>query len=183
MKKVITIFALFGVLAFAAVAQATLLKVDPAAQEVMQGATFDVEIYIDNLITNCGGIAFKLNFDASAMQGGVPSDEGFLGSVLGVYQVDNTAGEATYAATQWPKTGGVSGSGLLSTITFTVDESAPLGTYDLTFSQVEFREPDSPYTLIPIDTVSGSTVTVVPEPATMCLLALGGLLLRRKKNM
>ena len=192
MKKFAMILAAAGlILGASGVAEGdTILEVDPPSQEVMQGAAFDVDVYINN-IANCRAVAFVLNFDNSAMEGTGITGGTFLqsggGTILSVNQIRNEDGEAIYGCVRMIDSG-VTGSGLLSTITFTVDASAPLGTYDLTFSGVEFMTPNYPYTEIPIDTVIDGTVTVIPEPGTVVLLVCGlaallfGAVVRRRRR-
>lgn len=115
----------------------TVVKVDPASQVVIQGTSFEVDIYVEDVVYMAGGQA-TVNFDASAMQAIGITEGDFLksgGSTLGIELIDNAAGTVTVAyVLMWPWVG-VDSSGVLATIEFEADASAS-GTFDLTLTDV-----------------------------------------------
>ena len=119
---------ILGILVFGAVgwAQPTIVKVDPATQNVLPGAAFQVGIYIDD-VTNMAADGAILHFDPSAMQA-----TGITAGVISTFPIetiDNTAGTVTVAYALMA--GSYTGSGMMATIAFTADPSAS-GTSNLT---------------------------------------------------
>ena len=123
--------------AFSASASATTVEVSPATQNVLPGAAFQVDIYIED-VTYMAGDQATLNFDPTKMHCTGITEGAFLksgGSTIGIEKINNTAGTTTFAYVLFAPWVGVDGSGVLATIAFTADPSAD-GTFDLTLTDV-----------------------------------------------
>ena len=146
-------------------AGATVVKVEPATQEVSAGEGFCVDVVIED-IKDMAADGAILHFDPNAMQATKITEGEFLmggGTTLPVEIIDNTAGTVTFAYAL--STGSVGGSGVLATIEFTAGASAE-GTFDLSLTNVELYDPN--LNLIPTDVFNG-TITIggptAPTPA------------------
>jgi hypothetical protein len=83
------------------------------------------------------------------------------------------------------------GSGMLFTFTLQIKADAPVGLTDLTWGMYDgfdnatagFDYGDMGFVDVILDSSDtiGTSINIVPEPTTMGLLALGGLMLRRKR--
>jgi len=152
-------------------AGATVVKIEPATQNVLAGEGFSVNVTIED-VTDMAADGAILHFDPGAMQA-TNITAGVINS-FPVETIDNEAGAVTFAYAK--ATGSFSGSGALATIEFTADASAE-GVFDLDLTDVELIEPD--LSAIPI-AVSNGTVTIVggptptPSPSPTELPAGGG---------
>ena len=139
------------------IAGATSVNVNPAYQEVLQGAAFQVEVNVTD-VTNMAADGAILHFDHNAMQA-----TGITAGVIDTFPIeiiDNTAGTVTFAYALM--TGGYTGSGPLATIDFTADAS---GLFDLTLTDVELLDPD----LYPIPTdVNNGMVNIGAAGPLLC---------------
>ena len=137
-STLIAVTVAFSILvAFSATASATTVEVSPATQNVLPGAAFQVDIYIED-VTYMAGDQATLNFDPTKMQCTGITEGAFLksgGGTIGIEKIDNTAGTARVAYVLMTPWVGVDGSGVLATIAFTADASAS-GTFDLTLTDV-----------------------------------------------
>ena len=136
------LFVLFGFSAASAIPPLTL-RLDPATVDMCTvGETFDVQVMIDN-VTDLGGFQFRIDYDTSIVtvaDAGDVSFGPFLGSTGRTASalpatIDNSAGTIDYGAFSFGNPAGPNGTGLLATITFTVQSQAS-GTLDLTNSTV-----------------------------------------------
>ena len=146
-------------------AGATVVKIEPATQNVLAGEGFSVDVTIEG-VTDMAANGAILHFDPNAMQATAIVEGESLkrgGTTLPVEIIDNTAGTVTFAYAL--STGSVGGSGPLATIEFTAAASAE-GTFDLDLTDLELY--DSNLNLIPKDVING-TVTIGgagPAPPT-----------------
>ena len=135
-------------------AGATIVKVEPATQEVSAGEGFSVDVTIED-VTDMAANGAILHFDPTAMQA-ANITAGVIDS-FPVEIIDNEAGTVTFAYAL--QTGSYTGSGPLATIDFTADASAE-GTFDLNLTDVEILRPD--VSLIQTG-VSNGTVTITGD--------------------
>jgi hypothetical protein len=140
-------------------------------------STFQVGIIRDDV---SGGLAATGTLHSGFTQN---TDVGYRGDVLGL---GDDAGDIGYMSGAVNPPAYITGTSVvLYTYTYTVSPSALPGVINFTIPDTS----GSPYFftsqvgLYPSATVgiSGTSVTVIPEPATIALLGLGGLLLRRRK--
>lgn len=126
-----------------AVAQGgTLVKVQPASQQIAVGATTVVEIRVEN-VTGLAAADIELRFNAAVLQvqdadsarDGVQIQPGNFPApdFVALNTVDNSAGTIRYALTQLPPHTPVNGSGVMATITF---RGVNNGTSELAFGTV-----------------------------------------------
>jgi len=166
MKKVLVLMLVLGMASLANAGLVLTIGGNPAADmEVLAGTVLNFSLvsdtdsslsYIDVLQ---GGGAFTLGV---VTQGSAVGD---LGSVSQPY--DNGIGAMEIVATQaWSSTGQ---AGLILTGTLTIDGPEPV-VVQLWDNAIGY---DAPATT--------ATISVVPEPATLAILGLGALMLRRKK--
>jgi len=121
--------ALVLTMAPAALAQGTIVLVNPPSQSVNQNATVTVEVKIDS-VTDLYGVDLRLTFDAAKLEAldantslsGVQVEQGaFMNPAQGFMAsnvVDNTAGTVQYAFALLSPAPAVTGSGVLIRITF-----------------------------------------------------------------
>jgi len=112
-----------------ALADATIVLVNPPSQSVNVNSTITVEVKVDT-VTNLYGIDVRLTFDAAKLEaqdantslGGVQIEQGtFLNPAQGFMAqnvADNTTGQVQYAFVLLSPAPAVSGSGVLAKITF-----------------------------------------------------------------
>ena len=157
----------------------TTVSVDPSSLTgVLPGSTFSVDIVVTD-VTDMYGYEFKLNYDTRVLTATAIS---LVGNILepGYFpwkQEINDAltpvtGRVWCAVTQeLGAVGGVSGSGLLATITFSVDA---LGVSDLDLYDVELRDPDGALITTEVSDGYFSTYPIVSvDPALTVNPALG----------
>jgi len=122
----------------------TTLSVEPpfvVDPTLVAGATFTVNIVVTD-VTNMYGFDFKLGYDTSVLTATAVSFTGNIfepGYFTWKNEIDDGLGRVWLSVTQeLGAPGGVSGSGLLATITFTVDA---LGDSYLDLYDTELRDP------------------------------------------
>jgi Cohesin domain/PEP-CTERM motif len=164
-------------------ALAVPITVQPAATVIGPGQTFSVDIVIGGVI-DLFAFQFDLTFDPTIIAASSVTEGPFLptGGPTSFFEgfIDNANGEITFTAdTLLGAIPGVTGSGTLVTATFAA--LAP-GISGITPSNVILL--DSSLVTVPAS-VEDATVSVVPAPATVLLLASGalawGVFWRRKR--
>lgn len=161
-------------------AEATTVKVDPGTKDVVAGDPFSINVSIDN-VTDMTGDGAWVNFDPTVMQAqqitaGVISD-------IAIEKIDNTSGLVTFGYALF--SGNFSGSGVLATIDFDTDPSAPSGIYPLTLTNVQITNSSGNETTV--DEILNGSVNItgrevppaaknVPTLSGIGLLAVVGIL-------
>jgi len=155
----------------AALAQGTLVLVDPPSQSVNVNATTTVEIKVDT-VTNLYGVDVRLTFDATKLEAqdanstlaGVQVEQGsFLSPAQGFMAqnvADNTSGQVQYAFVLLTPAPAASGTGVLAKITF---KAKAAGNALITLNSVTLS--DNQAMPITATLVSGS-ITVLPASPT-----------------
>ncbi len=153
-----------------ALAQATIVLVNPPSQSVDVGQTVIVEIKVDT-VTNLYGVDIRLSFDPAKLQAqdadgnaanGVQLEPGnFLNlgaGFLAKNSVDNTTGQVQYVFALMAPASPVSGTGVMARITFQAqaEGNAVISLDSVTLSN-EQAQP------IPATLMNGS-ITVLPVP-------------------
>jgi len=150
--------------------QDVTLSVLPSAESVDAGDMVYVEISVDSQV-DVYAAQYFLGFDTSAFeafsqeQGEYLSSDGSSTSTI-ANSYDNTEGYTTYGETRVSTTTGVSGNGILSTITLKVKDNAPTGDYVLYLYDVVLADPGAEQ-IESVGTVSGEVyVNGTEQPQT-----------------
>jgi LysM repeat protein len=151
-----------------AVAQGTIVLVNPPSQSVNVNATTTVEIKVDT-VTNLYGVDVRLTFDAAKLEAqdanasltGVQIEQGsFLNPAQGFMAqnvADNTTGQVQYAFVMLSPAPAVSGTGVLAKITF---KAKATGNALITLDSVTLSNDQA----MPITaTLMSGSITVLPE--------------------
>jgi hypothetical protein len=170
-----------ALLALPATADTAVLGATGSPDPALVGAPLNVAVSIDG-IADLYAWQFSLLFDPAVLQVSSVSAGSFLSAAGPTFfvpgSIDNTLGRIGFVIeTIQGASPGVSGSGTLAQVSFDV---VGAGTSALNFSNVVFL--DSALQDISV-LVQAGTVTAVPEPASMLLMALGvaGLLAARRR--
>ena len=182
MKKVVTLMLVLGMASMASAAMVNLtLSTTDDTDNVLVGSIITVDLTFDQnmtVITNTTGVDFTVTGATNGVALGAwandpitsPADATSNGTLNGTNIEDAWV---AYLTKQ------VAGTVLYS-FELTINEDGTLGLADVGAGEIKdpaILMPPSYYT---IGEVAGFDVTI-PEPATMALLGLGSLLLRRKK--
>jgi len=101
--------------------ETTTVRIDPASQDVGPGATFTVDVMIDDVV-DLGAFEFSIGFDPAVVNVDSVAIGPFLGStgrtvVELPVDIDNVNGILSYGAFTFGDFAGPDGSGLLATVT------------------------------------------------------------------
>jgi LysM repeat protein len=156
-----------------ALAQATIILVNPPSQSVELNQTVSVEVKVDT-VTNLYGVDIRLTFDATKLEAqdadgnaanGVQIAPGsFLNAAQGFLaqnSADNTTGQVQYVFALMAPATAVSGSGVLARITF---RAKATGNAMVTLNSVTLSNDQAQP--IPATLMSGSVTVVPPSAAT-----------------
>jgi len=181
MKKILII--LFVLFAGTSVqAELVDISIEPAVSTVNVGDSFDVGIWLrDDGLTNVTNVAVNFGWDENLLQfNGVSQGDYTWGSFV-THDLSST-GNPDYAifAMHVPST--ATTDFLFATVNFTALAQTP--STDITIYDAGLF---ATKVFIGASEVTGSftdgSVTIVPEPATMCILGLGGLVALRKRKI
>ena len=164
-------------------ASAATLSLVPSTTSPAVGGVVSFNVLVSG-ITDLYGFQYSLNFNPAVFKAVSGTEGSFLAAGGSTYfspgTIDNTAGKISFVFdTLLGPTTGVSGSGVLETLSFNV---AATGSSTFTFSDVLFlnsANADIAMTTTPLTL----NVSAVPEPATYAMMGLGiaGLLAWRRR--
>ena len=144
--------------------EAPAVSIDPAAQDVVAGGTFDIDVWVDAGDNNLKGIDVAVEYDADAMtttEGDVVGHNLLGGLQMGPEVTEAAgAGEVTYQVANADAVAGVDAS--VMTITFTMDAGAAPGDYDLTITKGDLVDENA---LPVVVEINDGTVTIPGAPA------------------
>jgi hypothetical protein len=199
MKKVITICAVLGmVLAVSSPALATSVALVPSMLDVTPGSTVDISVYMDvsSPITMCA-ISTNILYDKNVFSFDNESivSKGDLlthdWSLFGGETATLRVGGIDLNPDPWYEDI-AAGSGTLFTFTLQVKADAPTGLSALTWgvyvggdnatSGFDYGDKDFVDVILLDSEMTGASINVTPEPATICLLGLGALGLLKKRR-
>ena len=158
---------------------APVLRVTPALSNETLGSVFTLDIQIFD-VTDLFGWQLDLGFSPFVLVSASAATEGnFLGAgqTFGGGTVDNTAGTITNMFSALSGATGVTGDGILASISFTA-LSAGTAIFSLANIQLIDSNLDSIFFSFPDDAFSATVIITggggagVPEPSTLALLAL-----------
>jgi hypothetical protein len=198
MKKFITICVVLGtVLAVSSPALAMSVALVPDTLNVIPGSDVDVSVYMDvSSPITMAAISTNIVYDMNVFIHDEPS--GVVKGALLTHEWDLCGAENDTL-----RVGGMdlnldpkyedlaAGSGMLFTFTLKVKDDAPTGLSSLTWgvydgfdtatAGFDYGDKDGVDVILLDSEMSGASINVIPEPATICLLAIGAMALLRKK--
>ncbi|MFA5240582.1 MAG: cohesin domain-containing protein [Phycisphaerae bacterium] len=199
MKKFVAICAvMLTVWAVSSPALATTVTLVPSALNVTPGSTVDVSVYmtVNNPGITMMAISTNIEYDKNVFTYDDASSV-VKGALLThnweLYGNEYAEGKSRVGGIDWDFGENLAaGSGMLFTFTLQVKADAPTGLSAITWGVYDGFDnatagfdygDENGYDIILLDSeMSGASINVIPEPATMCLLGFGVLGLLRKKQ-
>lgn len=179
-RHIVIAAATLGMCGVGSALAAPMLMLSPSPTPVVVGDTLNLSVKASDF-TDLYGFQYTLNFNPAIYKAVASSEGNFLQTGGATFfdggVIDNATGVISFVLSTLLGTGsGASGSGLLASFEFEALASGP-GTFS--FSDALFI--DSNLNAITV-ALPSLTVSAVPEPTTICLMALGGmaLLVRRR---
>jgi len=177
LRTLVIACALFASLASGA--QAALLKLTPSSATVAMGDSFTLALSILG-VSDLAGWSVDVGFGSTSLVNATGASDGTFfggGDIFAPYVIDNSAGSIAFLGAALTGFGGVSGDGLLATLSF---EALAVGTANFAFTLAQLIDSSGLDIFVDASTdLFGTAVEIiervvdnVPEPAPVALLAL-----------